>query len=78
MFKFTEEEITKMENMINNFINDDRRPFLSGTETEVRELKLSNSRNSELNYVMKFSIEQEDEDEDEEEYKVGMGLYEED
>jgi len=65
VFKFTEEEISKMEAMINSFENDDRRPFLSGTETEVRELVLNNSRNYELNYVIKFSIESVDDEEDE-------------
>jgi hypothetical protein len=64
MFKFTPEEIEKMEDMINNFEKDTRKPFLSGTEMEVRVMEMANSRNYSLNYSIKFSIEAEDEDEE--------------
>jgi len=65
VFKFTKEEISKMEAMINNFENDDRRPFLSGTVMEVREIRLDNSRNYELDYVIRFGIESIDEEDEE-------------
>jgi hypothetical protein len=64
MFKFSKEEIEKMEEMINNFEKDTRRPFLSGTEMEVRAMEMTNSQNYSLNYSIKFSIEAEDEDEE--------------
>jgi len=64
LFKFTPDEIERMEQMIDEFSNDDRRPFLSGTEIDVRNIELSNSRNYNLKYEIKFSIEAVDEEDE--------------